>query len=479
MKFNFQSYHFKTWLSFTTFAIAILGLLWFLIGAFLDPYYRNIKINSMKNIVANISVVIEPNSTDFAFELSKIARDRNICFYLVSEKGQKTFFDGMGVNCYISASSFNEEPFLVDEFIDEIKNSNNYEVEQFVTNQRFSNQMMIYGTKISQHLGGYFLIINSGIEPIDYGSFIIKEMYGILTFIVLIIATIASFMISSNMSKPVIKMTESARKLATGDYEVNFEVEKNKYQEIKELGTTLNYATQELSKLESLRRDLIANVSHDIKTPLTMIKAYAEMILDLSGSNKAKRIEHLKVIINEANHLDVLVTDMLELSQLSSGSYTLNLEKVDLYQIAQEIIAVFKGMSELAECEIALVGEKETFVLVDKVKIGQVIYNFISNAVKHLGDDQKISVEIKPEVGDEVSLIVTDHGPGIAKDQLPYIWDRYYKIDKNYQRSKQGSGLGLAIAKGILEAHQADYGVNSVVDEGSSFYFKLKQTKNE
>ena len=160
----------------------------------------------MKNIVANISVVIDPNNTDFAFELSKIARDRNICFYLISEKGTKTFFDGMGINCFIAENNFNEEPFFVKEFVEEIKNSTTLEGEQFITNKRFSNEMLIYGTKISKHLGGYYLIINSGIEPIDYGSFIIKEMYGILSIIVLFIATIVSIIISSNMSKPVVKM---------------------------------------------------------------------------------------------------------------------------------------------------------------------------------------------------------------------------------------------------------------------------------
>ena len=210
-----------------------------------------------------------------------------------------------------------------------------------------------------------------------------------------------------------------------------------------------------------------------------MIKAYAEMILDISGSNKTKRQQHLNVIINEVNHLDLLVNDMLELSQLQSGNISLNLENVDLSQFAQEIINVFKGMAELKSIEIELIGKIPAYVFVDKIKIGQVIYNFISNAVKHVGNDQKIIVKLTLINNHEVRLAVIDHGSGIAEEQLPYVWDRYYKIDKNYQRAKEGSGLGLAIAKSILDAHLAKYGVNSVLEKGSEFYFILKLHENE
>ncbi len=432
----------------------------------------------MKNIVANISVLIDPSETDFSFELSKIARDRNICFYLVSEKGASTFFDGMGVNCYIATNNFNETQFDTQAFIEEIKASSNQEVETFITNKRFANEMLVYGTKIRQHLGSYYLIINSGIEPVDYGSYIIKEMYGILTLFVLIIATIASFLISSNHSKPIMKMTESAKRLATGDYNVNFGIEPIKYQEIADLGATLDFATAELSKMAELRKDLIANVSHDIKTPLTMIKAYAEMINDFSGQDEQKRQQHLAVIINEVNYLDQLVTDMLELSQLQSGSYELQLENVDLVLLTQEIINVFKGQIELAGIKLRLTGEKQAWVKLDRIKIGRVIYNFLSNALKNVGNDQLILISIKT-VASGYQLSIIDHGSGIAEEELPFIWDRYYRINKNYQRANQGSGLGLAIAKSILETHGLQFGVNSVIDEGSEFYFIVEASTTD
>lgn len=474
MKFNFRGIRFKTWLSFTAFAVAILSLLWILLEVFLDPYYRSIKVNSMQNIARTIDVVIEPYNANIAFDLSKIARDRSICFYLVNEQGNATQFDGMGIDCYISKANINNRVFSLSDFVKEIKDSPKNEVQRYVTNERYGNEMIVYGTRISKHLGSYYLVVNSGIEPIEYGSYIIRQMYGILTIFVILFATIASFLISKNMSRPVIEMTESAQRLATGDYTVNFNAGSSRYQEMETLGKTLNYATKELAMIEDLRKDLIANVSHDIKTPLTMIKAYAEMISDFSGDDKAKREEHLAVIINEVNHLDRLVNDMLELSKLQSGSLTLNKETINLKTVVEEMVTVFSGMASLQSCELVITGISDAFVVADSVKIGQVVYNFISNSLKHVGDDRKVIINLSAKQK-RIRLEVIDHGKGIPKDQIDKIWDRYYKIDKNYQRNQEGSGLGLSIAKGILDAHHANYGVESEVNKGSTFWFELEQ----
>jgi signal transduction histidine kinase len=266
-------------------------------------------------------------------------------------------------------------------------------------------------------------------------------------------------------------MTESARKLAHGDVNVKFDY--GGYSEIDDLADTLNFATGELSKMDELRRDLIANVSHDIKTPLTMIKAYAEMIKELSGDHPIKRNEHLDIILSEANHLNRLVNDMLQLSLNQSNKLAIDPTQFYLKKKMSEIIGLFAGFTDSGQVDIELIIDRKLKVEADEVKFGQVMFNYINNAIRHIGDDKKVI--IKAEVIDKmVRVSVIDHGLGIESSHLPYIWDRYYKIDKNYTReSDGGTGLGLAIAKSICVAHHLNFGVISSEGAGATFYVDL------
>jgi two-component system, OmpR family, sensor histidine kinase ArlS len=214
-------------------------------------------------------------------------------------------------------------------------------------------------------------------------------------------------------------------------------------------------------------------VSHDIKTPLTMIKAYAEMIKELSGDNPMKRNEHLDIILSEANHLNRLVNDMLQLSLNQSNRLNIDPSQFNLKKKMTEIVGLFAGFTDSGQVEIELNIDRKWKVEADEVKFGQVMFNYINNAIRHIGDDKKVL--IKADIFDKtVRISVIDHGVGIEALHLPYIWDRYYKIDKNYTReSDGGTGLGLAIAKSICVAHGLNFGVTSSQGEGATFYVDL------
>ena len=269
-------------------------------------------------------------------------------------------------------------------------------------------------------------------------------------------------------------MKHSANELAKGHYDIHFEG--SYFSEIDQLADTLNDATHKLSKVDELRRDLIANVSHDIKTPLTMIKAYAEMIHDISGDSPAKRDEHLDVIVREVDYLDHLVTDMAELSKMQSGSYQLKLGTFNLNQKIQNIVSLCQVMIDDHHYQLVIECPRSLTMTADEVKISQVIYNFLSNAFKHTPDGKKITIRAF-EKNDWIQVEVEDEGEGIKKEDLPYIWDRYYKIDKKYQRAAGGStGLGLAIVKAILDSHHAEYAVESEEGKGSRFWFRIRRS---
>jgi len=283
------------------------------------------------------------------------------------------------------------------------------------------------------------------------------------------VSFIISIYISKKIAKPIIRITEDAKTLANRDVKTKF-VGKG-YLEVKELADTLNYAETELSKVDTMQRDLIANISHDLRTPLTMLKAYAEMIRDLSGDNPKKRAEHLEIIINETDRLALLVNDILDLSKLESGKQKLSCTEFDIREKLAEIIDRFKGISEKMGYHIHFTPDANRTVCCDVVKIEQVIYNLINNAINYTGADKQVYVRQinKP---DGVVIEVEDTGDGIEADKIKLIFDKYYRSE-NHKREVIGTGLGLSIVKAVLKMHGFDYGVRSIIKKGSVFWFKI------
>ncbi|MDE6733045.1 MAG: HAMP domain-containing histidine kinase, partial [Oscillospiraceae bacterium] len=241
---------------------------------------------------------------------------------------------------------------------------------------------------------------------------------------------------------------------------------------------TLNYASSEISKVDTLRRDLIANISHDLRTPLTMVKAYAEMIRDLSGDNPEKRERHLKIIIDETDRLSSLVTDILDLSKVQAGVAEMNLETFDFSHRISKVISRFDILKESDGIVIDLQAEDGIVITADITRLEQVVYNLINNAVTYVGSDNTVIVRLFRKENGLTRFEVEDHGEGISAENLPYIWDRYYKVshgDSTHKRAKMGSGIGLSIVKSVLEQHGFAYGAESEEGKGSTFWFEAPE----
>ena len=206
-----------------------------------------------------------------------------------------------------------------------------------------------------------------------------------------------------------------------------------------------------------------------------MIKAYSEMIRDLSGDNKEKREEHLKVIIDETDRLTRLVNDMMDLSKIESGIISINKEKINFTEMASSLIDRIKLSNIDTEHTIEYIIPKDLYVLADKTKIEQVLYNLIINAIKHSGEGKKKILIKATATQKRVKVEVIDNGVGISKEDLEHIWDRYYKASDSFTRQVQGSGLGLSIVKNILIKHSSDFGVESELGKGSNFWFDLER----
>lgn len=294
------------------------------------------------------------------------------------------------------------------------------------------------------------------------------EAQVIFTSIVLIIFAIILVILMSRMiTKPIVKINESAKNLAAGKY--NIEFSGNNYREISELSDTLNYASAELSKNDKLQKELISNISHDLRTPLTMIRGYSELMRDVPGENTP---ENFQVIIDETTRLTELVNGMLDLSKIQSGVRVPDKKLFCLTEVIKDTLIRYEKLITQENYKIEFEYERDVYVYADPTMILQVIYNFINNAINYTGPDKYVRVEQKSENG-IVRINIVDTGEGISEEQLKYIWDRYYKVDKVHKRATVGFGLGLSIVRGILENHNANYGVTSKIGEGSVFWFEL------
>lgn len=283
------------------------------------------------------------------------------------------------------------------------------------------------------------------------------------------IAFFISYSLAKRLSEPIREISGTAQKLAKGNYEVQFS--SAQYSEIAQLSGTLNYMKDEIKKSGDFQKELVANVSHDLKTPLTMIKAYASMIKEISGDDPEKRGKHLDVIIEEADRLTSLVNDILSTSKITAGLDKINKKVLNLTELLYGVINKFSYLQETQGYSIMVDVEAELYTLADEEQIYQVIYNLISNAVNYTGEDKTIYVSLKYAAEEKrIKFAVRDTGKGIDEEELAHIWDRYYRSKDSHLRPVKGTGLGLNIVKAILQKHEFDFGVNTTQGEGSTFY---------
>ncbi len=448
----------------------------------IKPYFRNQQVTSIE-VVADelengllLKDVVTEEDVSAAFSL---IFNNNMCAVVYNQDGVTVYeSDALGATCIFDRmTTIGEETYVISQQPQKLINTL---IEQgfgdmIVTSDLTGQEMLLYGREINGTLSNYYLFINAPTEPIDSYIQLFIDQFILIAIVVFVLAIFVSLLLANKITSPIVKIRKEATKLQKGNYDVDFAIDS--YTEINDLAKTLNEASKQLEVTDELRKDLIANVSHDIKTPLTMIKAYSEMIRDISGSDPVKREEHLNVIIEETDYLNKLVDDMRDVSKLQAGQTTLKRENFDLMELIERIIDHYKGFLGSGKIDL----EKDLVPCViwaDKTGISRVISNFLSNAIKYSFEDSTITIKMI-DSEDAIRVEITDEGRGIAESELPYIWSRYYKIDKGFTRTTSSTGLGLAIAKAILEAHGANYGVTSKVNVGSTFYFELSKDYDE
>ena len=473
LRIDYRSIKFKTWLYFILFTGFLMIVLWFLQVLFLNNFYEVMKVSQTEKVVKNIKTsYVSSSYKDFIKKTEKISDSNDIYIYISSFDGDTMYFKPSGDNT-----------------------SSRYYLEQINTvNQRLFSEQKTYITlrikgqddsKITLACGiiltgkdktPLIVYVFSPLWPVSSTIQILTNQLVYVTFIALALACLISFYLSVRITRPIRKISNSAERLAGGEYGIVFKG--GHYTEINNLADTLTRASIELEKSDMMQKDLIANVSHDLRTPLTMIKSYAEMIKDISGNNPEKREAHLNVIIEETDRLNTLVGDLLTISRMQSGKMTLNPGSFNITDAANSILNTYRIMEDSEGYHFELNSPARFIVNGDEDKIKQVISNLVTNAMKFCGEDKTVIVTLKKR-GRMVLCRVEDHGIGIAPSELGHVWERYYKSSSNMVRSAEGSGLGLSIVKETLTLHKVDFGVDSTVGQGTTFWFELPYVKAE
>lgn len=250
--------------------------------------------------------------------------------------------------------------------------------------------------------------------------------------------------------------------------------------EIFSFATLKQKEIDELKKLEAFRREFIADVSHELKTPIFAAQGFVHTLLDGAVNDKNVRTKFLKKAAKSLDGLDDLVQDLLTLSHLETGDIKMHIEQMDLRKLCEEVVEQFEEKAEKKNIQVRVLAEQHTKILVfaDWKRISQVVTNLVSNAIKYSLENGEVTITF--DVGKKnVTTFVTDTGEGIPASHLPRIFERFYRVDKSRSREKGGTGLGLAIVKHILEGHNTKAEVQSTVGKGSVFSFKLPRSKGD
>ncbi len=456
----------KLWIYFGMFAIIIVVLLWLMQIVFMNSFYETMKITEITR--TGKSIVREYNADPT--RLSEIVLgahfNHGLSVGVYNEHGVPMF--GADIVFYPnSPSSYNAFP----EIVSRLKESGSEFVSFVSSDSSRRYNSVIFGAKLKSGTGAQsYLCLTSPLSPMGATTQVLKIQLVWVTIILVLISFALSYFIAKRLSKPISNITANASAFASGNYDVTFE--HGGYTEINKLADVLNLAATELDKTDALRRDLLANVSHDLRTPLTIIRSYAEMIRDISGNNPEKRGEHATVIMEESDRLSQLVTDILDLSKMESGVLTLNVQPFNISDTISKAVNSFSVLAEKHDYNFHINCDKPYMVTGDEARIQQVIYNLISNAVNYTGDDK--SVTIFTQVRENMLRVcVSDTGKGISPEDQMLVWDRYYKSSSSHHRMQVGSGIGLSIVKNILLIHKTNFGIISDTGKGSTFWFEL------
>ena len=445
------------------FVVAVLGFIYLFQTTFLDSFYKTNKIKTLHTVGRQVSDAIGEYDMDSILE--EVGMSNEVCVRVVSNNENLNYTGA----CQLR----NLDYVLINKIASETYEEANKEkmYNDFKFQRPFGpvpEDMYIFSKMINYDNNDILILVSSGITPLNVTISTIKSQYFIIALVVIIMTLLLAFILSRFILRPIKEINKESKFLSKGEYtgkSVN-----TSSLELDELNNTLIDANKDILKADKAKKELLGNVSHDLRTPLTMIVGYGEMMRDLPEENNE---ENINTIIDEAKRLSVLVDDLVDISKMEDDVVELHREDINLNSLLESVYHQYEKHCKANNIDFKLQLSDDVMVNIDENRIKQVLYNFLNNSINYNDKENKEIILGSEKIEDKYRVFVYDNGEGIEEKDIDNIWDRYYKVDKEHKRHQLGSGIGLSLSRQLLIAHDINYGVESKVGEYSKFYFDL------
>lgn len=451
---------------------------WMLNTNYLETYYLHQKTAELKRQGDHITELFVEQPDDLLVQLAILERRENLTVLVIQPD----------LTLVYASASPNSEGSKFEIVLEQLLQANLKGQSVQITGDPFNNErsLNLYSRFGEQN----YLIVSTPLAPIQESAAIANKFFiytGIITFA---IATLAVFLFSRNFTKPIVEMNGIAQRMAHLDFSCKYPVTTR--DEIGELGDSINSLSDQLSKaigelqdanarlrkdiekerrIDEMRKEFISSVSHELKTPISLIQGYAEGLKVNVVENEEDKEFYCSVIIDEANKMNRLVKGLLDLSQVEAEVYTLEKAVFDLSLLVENIMAKYKPIFEEGEVQLKVSKPESMLVNADKTRTEQILTNYLNNALDHLDDRRVISLEIET-TGKKAHITVFNSGNAIPEEALHKVFTSFYKVDQARTRTDGSYGLGLAIVRAIQEKDHNGYGVSNLPD-GVQFWFEL------
>lgn len=486
-----SSIRFKLFITMSSLIALFVVLSWLANTLLLQKYYNHNKKVSLVKTFEQTQNLLKGNHEDINLEIEKLENLKSIRV-VIWDKDFNIVYDSVQRETSPKIRPLdrnfqfhNPQELILLQKLPELKNGAR------IIEERWDGRLNTYFISFMSVIDkDKFIFISSPIAAIQESAEIANKFFVIIGLMTLFIGSIIIFLISSNSTKPILELDEIAKRMAKLDFSKKYTI--HSQDEIGTLGQSINSLSEQLEKsisnlqnanekltedikkerkIDEMRKEFISNVSHELKTPIALIQGYSEGLQLNVNEDEENKNYYCEVIIDEAQKMDKLVKNLLNLSQIEAGYVELDISDFDISETIETIVK--RNSILLKDKAIEVILDLDTHIPVkgDFAKIEQVLLNYFNNAINHLENDKVIKISHR-KIEHKSRISVFNSGNHIPEESLTKIWISFYKVDKARTRDYGGTGLGLSVVKAILDAHHNNYGVNNV-EGGVEFWFEV------
>lgn len=480
---------------FLTMSIMVIAIILFLIFAntfLIEKYYLHSKKDSLLQAYDKINTYVSNNTniSSSELELEKIAINNNFSIVITDKNNMNVYYSGKDyIENMLDRNRIDKGKFLYSKdkiYIVELKD--------------YKNEITFL-TLLGKMDNGNNIYIRMPISAITENVDISNHFLYIIGVITLIVGGIIVTYISKRFTKPISELSTIANKMSNLDFSQKYRIKDNG-DEIDNLGKSINTMSDKLedtitelrknnselekdiekkSKIDEMRKQFISDVSHELKTPIALIQGYSEGLIENVNTDEENRRFYSEVILDEANKMDKMVKELLELNKLEYGGKIFNNTSFDIVNLIKDNLRKYTVMLEEDNIEVEFKQKDPIYVYADENFIEKVLNNYLSNAIKNVLEVENkkyIEIKIKKLKEEKIRIYVFNTGKNISNENINKIWNRFYKEDSSRNRQKGGTGIGLSLVKAIMENYKNDYGVKNK-NNGVEFFFDINLTKKK